>query len=42
MIPPKTIERQIDDVIENDVDFWTESKDREAEQLELVEEDNGN
>ncbi len=37
MIPPKTIERQIDDVIENDLDFWTESKDREAEQMEFGE-----
>jgi hypothetical protein len=34
MIP----DRLIDEAIENDLDFWVESKQRDAEQLELYEE----
>ncbi len=36
MIPPKTIERQIEDAIETDIDA---AEEREAEQIELVEDD---
>lgn len=39
MPPTKSLERQIDDVIETDLDFWLEFKQREAEQLELIDED---
>jgi len=28
----------IDDVIENEINMWTEQKQRDAEQLELIEE----
>lgn len=33
-----TPDRLIDEAIENDIDFWTEQKQRDAEQLELIEE----
>jgi hypothetical protein len=35
MACPKSLERQIDDVIETDIRFWQESKQREAEQMWL-------
>lgn len=38
MSPNKSIEAQIDEMIETDIDFWTESKEREAVQEELFEE----
>lgn len=39
MTPTKTLAAQIDAVIENDLDFWVESKEREAEQMLLFEEE---
>lgn len=35
-----TPDRLIDEAIENDIDVWTEDKQRDAEQLELIEEEN--
>ena len=38
MSPDKT-ELEIERAIERDVDFWQENKEREAEQIELFEEE---
>lgn len=38
MIPPKTLNRQIDESIEWDIDFWVETKHREPEQMDLIDE----
>lgn len=34
-----TPDRLIDEAIETDIDTWIESKQRDAEQLELIEEE---
>jgi hypothetical protein len=38
VLPNKPLEMLIDDVIENEINMWTEQKQRDAEQLELIEE----
>lgn len=37
MTPPKPLAAQIDESIEGDIDFWVESKQRDAEQIDLFE-----
>ncbi len=39
MSPTKTLGLLIDEVIANEIDFWVESKEREAEQLDLIEDE---
>lgn len=37
MIPTKSLDLLVDEVIANEIDFWVESKEREVEQIELIE-----
>lgn len=40
MNDPKSLAAQIDQAIEVDLDVWVEDKQREPEQMELIEEEN--
>ena len=37
--PTKSLDLLIDEVIDNEIEFWKESKEREAEQVEFIEEE---
>lgn len=39
MTPPRDGQREIDEAIEVDIDVWVEDKQREPEQMELIEEE---
>lgn len=39
MIPTKSLDLLVDEVIANEIDFWVESKERDAEQMELIEDE---
>ena len=38
MSPNKSLDRLVDEMVSTDIDFWKETKDREAEQMEWPEE----